>query len=193
MDLSWISWFVGPPIFAAIIGVVAGRYSQTRKRVTFIIGNSEDLTLPLRQQAHDVVTFKFAGEDWLNLNRASIIVNNTGNRSISDLRFDIVMPGQHNHYQAAVGQTSPEILQSVQIDWPRQPVNYCNPIFNISLPFFNRKESFTVYIYFEGTLDKCEVRCRMEGVDVQIRNARRGRPEGRSMIDRFRVSRISRR
>ena len=77
--------------------------------------------------------------------------------SISDFRFDVVMPGQHNHYRAAAGQaTSPEMLQTIQIDWSKNPLNYYNPIFNISLAFFNRKESFTLFIYVEGTLDKFE-------------------------------------
>jgi hypothetical protein len=132
MSFSWLSWIVGPPIFAAIIGIVAGRFYRERKRVTFTIGNSEDLTLPLQQQAHGGVTFKFAGEDWVNLNRATVVVRNTGNTSIKDFRFDVVIPNRHNHYQAAIGQTSPEILQNIKIDWPRQPLIYNNPIFNIA-------------------------------------------------------------
>jgi len=191
MSFSWVSWIVGPPIFAAIIGIVAGRFYRERRQVTFLLSDTDDLTLPLRQQSHGVITFKMAGEDWINLNRASVTVNNTGNTSISNIRFDIVMPGQHNHCRAAIGQTSPEMLHTIQIDWPKPP-SYRDPI--LCFAFFNRKEAFTLFIYFEGTPDKCEVRCRMEGVDVQIRNARRGRPEGRSMIDRFRrVSRSGRR
>ena len=60
MSFSWLSWIIGPPRFGAIIGVVAAHFSQKRKRVTFLLSDTDDLTLPLRQQSHDVVEFKIA-------------------------------------------------------------------------------------------------------------------------------------
>jgi hypothetical protein len=172
MDFSWLK--VGPlgPIIAAIITFFATFFFlRKRKRVIFLVSKSEDLTLPLRRESRDV-TFKITGEDWFNLNRATVTVKNIGNTSIKDLQFDIQIPGSHNHYRAGIARASNGIRPAIKINWDDPPV-WTNPLFHISLPFFNRIESFELFLFFEGTTDECNVRCRMGGVEVKIKEAPR--------------------
>jgi hypothetical protein len=167
------SWLIGPigPILSAIITFFATYFFlRERRRVTFLLSNSEDLTLLLRRQSQDVVTFKITGEDWFNLNRAAVVVKNTGNTSIKDLRFDIEIPRSHNHYRAGIANASPDVARNIKITWD-EPAVFINPSFHVELEFLNRHEFFELYLFFEGTTDNCKVRCRMEGIDVRVKEA----------------------
>jgi hypothetical protein len=167
MNFSWLN--ILGPISAAIITFVATYFFlRERKQITFLLSNSEDLTLPLRRQSHDTVTFKITGEDWLNLNRSTVVIKNTGNTSIKDLQFEIEIPRTHNHYRAGLAKVSPELERSIEITWDDPPA-FINPSFYVKVGFLNRKEFFQLFIFFEGTTDNCRVRCRMEGVDIQIK------------------------
>ena len=148
-------------------------FLRERKQVTFLLSKSEDLTLPLRQQSHDVVTFKITDEDWFNLNRATAVIKNTGNTSIKDLRFDIEIPGHHNHYRAGLSNVVPDMARNIKITWDEPPV-FVNPSFHVEVAFLNRKELFELFFFFEGTTDSCKVHCRMEGIDVHIKEDTRG-------------------
>jgi hypothetical protein len=40
----------------------------------------------------------------------------------------------------------------------------------IALPFLNAKESFPVSVWFDGSPDKCDIKCRIPNVDCTVRH-----------------------
>jgi hypothetical protein len=47
-----------------------------------------------------------------------------------------------------------------------------DPLFNISLPYLNAKESFEIELFFEGVTSSCYVHCRIEDVNVKIQKGK---------------------
>src|SRR5690242_9084090 len=92
-----IAAIIGALISAGIGGLITYFVVVARKSVTFWIANSEDLTAPL-QSAHPVISFKMGDLELKNLNRGSVLIKNTGNRAVTNVQFEIDIPGSHEHY-----------------------------------------------------------------------------------------------
>jgi hypothetical protein len=164
-----VSAIIGAIITAIVAIVIAVFIVPKRKRVTFWVGPSEDLTLGLRQ-AHQQISFRVGGRDLLNLNRAALAVKNTGNDAIVEFTFDIGIPGNHPFYVAeAVIDDDIALKHAIRIALD-EPARSTNPRIHISLPFFNPGESFEMIAFFDGTTDDCNIHCRMEGVHCKIKS-----------------------
>jgi hypothetical protein len=164
--------YIGPlaPIIGGFVGASIGAFVTyylvlVRKAVTFLVGKSEDITLPLRQE-HDFIEFKIGDRTLLNLNRASVIVRNSGNGAITDFCFDIEIPGRHPHYLAKLVTNDVDLRNSVKISWDEPPES--RSLFHIRTGFLNPKEGYEVVVFFDGPTDDCNILCRMEGVKCKI-------------------------
>jgi hypothetical protein len=133
---EWWSVFIGPagPVIGAIVGAgitaaVAFR-NRERRRVTFVIYPTDDLTSPLREH-HKFISFKIGEREMWRLNRSRVRVGNTGNVAIRDLQFKVVCLGDHANYFAEPGTTDFDVRNSVKIEWAEgegaeyDPYFYC--------------------------------------------------------------------
>ena len=167
--------YVGPlaPIIGAVIGaaitaVVSYFFLTKRKSVTFWVANTEDITLPLRRH-HKDIAFTVSGRSFFNLNRGSVVVKNTGNATIEDLAFDILIPDNHQEYIAEVVSDNPDLRNSIQITWSDLPAS-TNPRAHCKISsFLNYKELFQVLIYFDGVTGACQVHCRIKDSRVKLK------------------------
>jgi hypothetical protein len=156
------------PIIGAIIGaVVTLLYVVKRRKVAFSISESEDVTLPLHREHRNIV-FKIGDREMKNLNRASILVKNTGNTTISDFHFDVEIPGQRQNALADKLTENEKLHAAIDIgfDDPSPPTG---PRFHIKMPFFNAKETFEIILFFDGSTTDCNVHCRMEDLKRKIK------------------------
>lgn len=167
--------YVGPlaPIIGAIIGalitaVIGYFFIAKRKILSFWIADSEDITLPLRRH-HSDISVKVSGREFQNLNRASVLVKNTGNTSIAPCRFDIEMPGEHFQFLAELTTRDADLRKAIQITWDEPQVTN-DPRFHFQVsPFLNAKESFEVLLYFDKEAHKCNIHCRMEDTKIKLK------------------------
>jgi hypothetical protein len=167
---------VGPvaPIIGAIIGatiawMVTYYLIVKRKSLGFWVTKSEDLTTSLRRH-HQQIIVSVGGQGFLNLNRATILVKNIGNTSIGDFKFDIEIPGDHERYLSDVVVADAELRNAIAITVD-QPVRTFNPIFHIAVAsFLNAGESFKIAVFFDGSTDQCNVRCRIADVRSKVRS-----------------------
>ncbi len=162
---------VGPlaPVIGAIVGGLIGafvtyRIVVKRKALSFHVSESEDLTLALRQH-HRFMSFKIGDKEMSNLNRCSVTVRNVGNVSIANVAFNVVIDGIHAVSLAEVSGGSIKLRNEIKIEKVGDNVD---PVFNVSMPYLNAKESFEVELYFDGVINKCAAHCRMEDVKVTI-------------------------
>jgi hypothetical protein len=172
MDLSGLTFGPIAPIVGAIVGacITAGVtyfFIYKRKVVTFWVSETEDLTLPLRQH-HSFVRFKVGDSELANLNRARVVVKATGNTAISNLTFDIEIPGAHPMYLAEHHAESPKLYHAIQIDWDKPPKT-SDPRFHITVPFLNPKEKFDILVFFDERSDRCNIHCRIEDVRAPVK------------------------
>jgi hypothetical protein len=172
---NWQIPLVGPlaPVIGAIVGGLIGafvtyRLVVKRKALAFRIGESEDLTLALRQR-HQFMAFRIGDKEMLNLNRSSVLVRNAGNVSIANVAFVVVIDGRHSVSLAEASGGNLDLRREITIE---QKGYNIDPAFNVSLPYLNAKESFEVELYFDGVTSKCEVYCRMEDVNVKIQRGK---------------------
>jgi hypothetical protein len=156
------------PIIGAIIGAVVTYFIVVKRRkASFSISKSEDVTLPLHREHRNIV-FKIGNQEMTNLNRASILVKNTGNTVISNFQFDIEVPGVHRNALADKLSENKQLHDAIDIEFD-QPLRPTGPLFHIKVPFFNPKETFEVVLFFDGITTDCNVRCRMEDLRCKIR------------------------
>lgn len=153
----------------ALIGAfVTYRVVVKRKALTFRISETEDLTLALRAH-HQFIAFRIGDKEMLNLNRASVSVRNVGNVSISNVVFVVAIKGTHPVSLAEAVGGSVDLRREVKIE---QIGDRIDPRFTVSLPYLNAKESFEIELYFEGDASNCDVRCRLEDVNVKIQRGK---------------------
>lgn len=169
MDLTSIqpvSAIIGATLGAIITATVTIWFVVKRKKVVFAITRTEDLTSGLRQH-HQFISFNIANRAVLSLNKATIHVKNSGNTTIKDLKFDVVIPGNHEFYAAEVDVPDPNLKSSVKVDW-KVPGNPFCPHCEVSVPYFNAKESFDLLVFFDGSPELIEVSCRLEDVSSKV-------------------------
>jgi hypothetical protein len=172
---SWQVPLIGPlaPVIGAIFGALIGafvtyRLVVKRKALMFRISETEDLTLALRAH-HQFIAFRIGDKEMLNLNRCLVYVRNVGNVSIANVTFAVVIKGKHPVCLADSAGGSVDLRREVKIE---QAGDHIHPVFNVSVPYLNAKESFEVELYFEGPTSKCDVRCRLEDVSVRIQSGK---------------------
>jgi hypothetical protein len=172
---NWQIPLVGPlaPVIGAIVGGLIGafvtyRLVVKRKALAFRVSESEDLTLALRQH-HHFIAFRIGDKEMLNLNRASVLVKNVGNVSIANVAFVVVINGNHSVSLAEASGGSIELRREVKIE---QVGEKYDPVFNVTLPYLNPKESFEVELTFDGVTSECDAYCRMEDVKVKIQRGK---------------------
>lgn len=92
ISLGPITPVIGNLLSAAAGALVVWLWTSKRKVLTFTVRVSEDLTLPL-QQHHPNLAFRIGEYEMFNLNPGSVRIRNTGNTSISNVEFEITVPG----------------------------------------------------------------------------------------------------
>jgi hypothetical protein len=166
---------IGPlaPIIGAMLAAVIGAavtYFLVVKRKTlgFWVTPAEDLSAGLRGHGRQIVV-SVDGQGFLNLNRATVVVKNTGNESISGIRFDIEVPGEHRGYLADVIVDSVELRKEITIATDHPPLTN-SPIFHVNVATFpNPKESFKIAVFYDGEVSNCVVRSRIADVRSRVK------------------------
>jgi hypothetical protein len=113
--------------------------------------------------------FRIGQHEVFNLNRALVQVRNTGNVSISNVDFTIVIPGTHKVSLAEVSGEGLKLLREISVEASGGEID---PYFGISIPYLNAGEEFGIELFFDGRTDNCTVHCRLEDVNVSIRKGR---------------------
>lgn len=153
------------PIIGAIIGAGVTYFLVIkRKRVTFWLAHSEDLTTLLRSHRR-IISIKVDDKDVRTLNRTKVAVKNTGNTTIAGLTFQVVILGEHGFVAPEVSAGDVKLEQAIQTELTKGP----DPYVVVTVPFLNPKEAFEVQIFFDGKTGDCEVHCRMEDVSVKFK------------------------
>jgi hypothetical protein len=170
MDAFWQT--IGPlsPIIGGVLGAAIGAIITyvvvvKRKAVVIRIAASEDITRPLLGE-NDFMIFKIGDRELLNLNRAEISVRNTGSAAIKDFTFEIAVPGSPKNCIAKVATQNDNVGHAVEVK------RKGTAIFDVAMPFFNAKESYVIAVFFDGKVEHCKVRCRIEDVSAKIKFAK---------------------
>lgn len=163
-------WLVAiATIAAAVLGIVGGlllsRYQGERRRVRFIATAPEDLSAALRQ--HKGFQIRFGSYTVEQLNLASIIVRNTGNMTIDNFQFSLIIPGQHVLAIAQATSANDKLSKSITFDYPSIKES-TDPQFEVSVPFFNPGEEFRIRTFADAAPARCNVSCRIRDVSVQV-------------------------
>jgi hypothetical protein len=159
-------------IAGAVIGVVGTLlveyFRRERKAVRFVLQAPEDLAAALRSHGN---SFELKVNDVATqtLIAAGVTVQNTGNVIITDLMFDVGIPGKHILAQAQAVSENKKLVAAVQIDEAVNPVLGLEeqPFFKISLPFFNPGETFKIATFYDGEITPCTIDCRLPGVKIK--------------------------
>jgi hypothetical protein len=170
-DLSAIqpvAAIIGAVITATTAALVTYVLVVKRKSLGFWVTKTEDLTSSLRRH-HQQIVVSVGGQGFLNLNRANVLIKNTGNTSIGDFKFDIQIPGEHHGYLSNVSVENNELREAITIT-SDQPARTLDPTLHVNVAsFLNAGESFRISMFFDGTPDQCEVRCRIADVKSKVR------------------------
>jgi hypothetical protein len=155
-------------VLAAVIGILGGyllaRYQREKRVLRFAIMDTEDLAVGLRE--HGNFEIKFAHFSTTELILSTIVVRNIGNSSIRDIEFSIKIPGEHPFAQINCASSNPALASQVKVLPPS--AGGTDPIFPVSLPFFNANETFRINALYVGKPSQCEVTCRLPDTTVEI-------------------------
>jgi hypothetical protein len=174
MDIYGSPSLIGPiaPIIGAVVGslitaAIAYYVLAKRRRVLFTINEAEDLTLPLRQENQNrLIVFTIDNRSVFNFNRCVIDVRNTGNTPIEDFKFEVDIPGMHEFAIVDPICELRELREAIKVS---SLVVGGSNTFAISVPFFNAREEFALYVLFDNATENCVVRCRLPDVSVRIK------------------------
>ena len=168
MDFGPIS-----PIIAALLGAAIAALSTyfmlfKRRVIMFWISDSEDLTLPLRK-SNPFVTFKVGENEFSCLNRAKIVVKNSGNEVINNFFFDIEIPEKHGYVSFETSTKDVKLQQSIHVTAAPENHVVMGGKFFVTSDYLNKKDKFTLFVFFDGKTRNCQVRCRLENTKVIIK------------------------
>ncbi len=169
------------PIAAAIITALVTRHFRERKRVSFIVARTEDLTQPLWRTNNKIVII-INDQGVLNLNRSVTYVTNTGNVSIKDFECELRFDGQRSILGQEAKVSSDALRNAVQIEIDKSAARQMSVI-RVKLPFLNPKETFGISILFDNTPVNCEVSFRMDGVHHSVSSSQRITAFGPELIE----------
>jgi hypothetical protein len=163
LELGPVAPVLGGIVGALITAVVSYFFIFKRRRVTFWIQNTRNLTEGMRP----FVAITMEGSEVIELNRASVVVENSGNTSLKDFEFEVRIPGHHGNCVGKAESTQPLLERAVKVEKSHSSTSEI--LVKVLVPFFNPKEVFEVVLFFDNKADECEVRCRMEETDVKIK------------------------
>ena len=134
-----------------------------------MIDAPEDLAAALRSHGSSF-ELKVSGVSTLTLNAAGVIVQNTGNVIITDLSFDVLVPGDHQIAFAHASSENPKLVSDIRIDQGTTLVggHQHDPIFVVTLAYFNPAETFKIMTFYDGPLTRCAVNSRLPGAKIKI-------------------------
>ena len=155
-----VASIIGAIITAAAASLVTYFVVTKRKVIKFWIGESEDITAPLKKE-HPAIVFKVGERELPNLNRATIAAKNVGNTAVANLHFEINIEGDHQNAFFVITAKSPTLKEAIK-------GSSSNGAFHVDTPYFNPHEMFEVVIYFDGPVSKCMAECRMEDIRVKM-------------------------
>jgi hypothetical protein len=154
----------GGAIVGALIGAGVTYFLVVKRKVVrFAITKTEDFTLPIRQ-GHDFLEFSVGERKLANLNRASVSVSNGGNTALQQLKFDVVIPGQHGTFIPQFSSSDEKLLEEIKFEMEAKD----DLRLRFSVPYLNRKEAFRVGLFFDGATVDCKLNCRLEDVAVKM-------------------------
>jgi hypothetical protein len=171
MHGDWVTAIAA--IVGAVIGVLGALlieyFRAERKAVRFVIDAPEDLAAALRSRGNSF-ELKVNGVVTQTLIAAGVTVQNTGNAVITDLTFDVGVPGVRILAQAQQVTDNLKLASAIRIDEAISPVSGWEkqPLFKISLAYFNPGETFKVTTFFDGEPTRCTVNCRLPDVKIKI-------------------------
>ena len=168
MQGDWITAIAS--IVAAIIAVILTYifegFRRGRSSLRFVVHNAQDLTRALRSHGKSFeVKFNDAAIQQLILR--TITVQNAGNTIIEDVRFEIVIDGRHQLALAEAASKNLQLRSDITIESDDGPFQI-DPIFKISMPYLNAKESFEIKLFHDGKIEQCFVHCRLPGVTTAV-------------------------
>ena len=155
---------VGALLGSALTAFVTYYVLTKRKKVAFWVTSSEDITLPLQNRHHNIV-LNIGDKTIVNLNRAGVQIENSGNTCIAQFACDLELPGKHQICFAEVGARNTKLRNSVRLE---KTSGSSGEIVTVSLDFFNPGEAFQVLAYFDGTTEDLKVNFRMEEVRFKV-------------------------
>ena len=165
------------PIIGALVGGVIGAFVTyyfvvRRKYVLFRIGQSIDITLPLRAEAFRARQFhmsiKIGDLEFHNLNKCTVNIRNKGNAAIQNLTFDVTISGNHTVLPTVLAKEL-ALSKSIQVLPKYDEKSKIDPIYTVCAPYLNPGELFDLVLFFDGPTDECRVYCRMEDVKTKIK------------------------
>jgi hypothetical protein len=166
---------IGPlaPIIGAIVGAVIASLVTyfvvvRRKSASFSIRSSTDLTRAIRR-LHRNISVKIGDKEFPNLHQNALDVRNTGNSTIKDFSFQVMLSGVFIAYFAEIETNDIRLRQDITLT--DEGHSGVDPVFNVQVPFLNVKERFRLVIFYSGQPSPCEVICRMEDLRVKVRSA----------------------
>jgi hypothetical protein len=156
--------------FIGVVGTLIIEYfRKERKSVRFAIDAPEDLAAALRSHGSSF-ELKVNGVSTQTLNASGVTVQNTGNVIISDLSFDVLIPGEHEIASAHASSENPKLVSAIKIDQGANVVmgHQHEPLFVATLAYFNPGETFKIMTFYDGPLTRCDVNCRLPGVKIKL-------------------------
>lgn len=94
-------------------------------------------------------------------------MENTGNSTINDFRFQLTVPGVHNLALAQVSSDNAALTTGIRISSSGQyPAT--DPTFDVHVPFFNPKEDFRINMFFDDAMTTSIVSCRLPETSIEI-------------------------
>jgi hypothetical protein len=162
-ELGPIAPILGGVVGALIAATVSYFFVFKRRRVVFWIQKTRNLTDGMKP----FVAVAVEGSEVVELNRASVMVENSGNAALKDFEFEVRIPGHHGNCVAKAESSNPLLERAVSVG--KSYSSASEILVKVVVPFFNPKETFEVVLFFDNEADECEVRCRMEETTVTIR------------------------
>jgi hypothetical protein len=156
-------------VLAAVIGISGGyllaKYQREKQKMRFVVMKPQDLASSLR--AHGDFEIKFADFSTRELVLSTVLVRNNGNCSIKDLVFNLKISGDLPFSHITCSSDNMTIAEQVTVNAPAGRTG-SNPVFVVSLPFFNANESFHLNVLYSGKSSECEIACRLPDTTVEV-------------------------
>ncbi len=171
MHGDWVTAIAS--IIAAVLGCfityVFDRYRATKKSLRFIVRPPERISQELKRHG-TFIEVKIGDAILKNLNVATVTVRNASNVPLENISFDLVFPGDHPVALADRVTSDDKLREAIKIDFDPQ-ASPTNKRFTISLPFFNKGETFDLKTFYDDPPDAPRIECRLADIETRIETA----------------------